>query len=228
MNAPSAHEVSLTDRRVYAVSPDGPCAPEVTSTGPHAHEVSLTDRREYEGALDGPRAHEDSSTGPREHEDSSICPRAHEVSLTGSRGTVVDRHLRVVLPAPPPWPLLADVLVASGPGPTTADRLATAHPGAAVVAVHDADRCWLRLGPGVALHALHSGTGDVVRLTLTSRHAALCSWPTWASLAHAWLVSGLPPERLAEAPGGPVAGGGGGAPETPSAATREPPGARLG
>ncbi|UUU33292.1 hypothetical protein JIX56_27450 [Streptomyces sp. CA-210063] len=94
---------------------------------------------------------------------------------------VVDEHLRVELPAPRPWPALADVLVAPGAGHDAADALAVGHPGAAVVAVHTgAGRCWLRVGP----------YGHVpIRLTLTERHAARCPWPVWASLAHARLVT---------------------------------------
>lgn len=94
----------------------------------------------------------------------------------------MDEHLRVELPAPPPWPALADVLVAPGAGNGAADELAAANPGAAVVAVHTgAGSCWLRVGPH----------GRVpLRLVLTERHAAVCPWPVWASLAYAWLVTG--------------------------------------
>ncbi|MDX3640048.1 hypothetical protein [Streptomyces sp. MB09-02B] len=98
---------------------------------------------------------------------------------------LVDEHLRVELPAPWPWPVLADVLVAPGSGDAAADALAAAHPGTAVVAVHTgptgAGRCWLRVGPH----------GRVpIRLRLTAHHAALHPWPVWASLAHTWLVTG--------------------------------------
>lgn len=121
-------------------------------------------------------------------------PWAHEVRVTlpqpGHGHLIVDEHLRVALPAPHPWPSLADVLVGPGTGHGAADALAASHPGAAVVAVHDGTRprmCRLRLGPyGI----------DAVRLTLTAGHAAMCCWDTWASLAHAWLVAGLPPEGL--------------------------------
>ncbi|MFF7394128.1 hypothetical protein ACFZAE_37515 [Streptomyces scabiei] len=94
---------------------------------------------------------------------------------------LVDEHLRVELPAPWPWPALADVLVAPGSGDAAADALAAAHPGTAVVAVHTgAGRCWLRVGPH----------GRVpIRLHLTERHAAVHPWPVWASLAHTWLVT---------------------------------------
>jgi hypothetical protein len=145
--------------------------------------------------------------------------RVHHVTvrLTPTRGIaarpLVDRHLRVVLPAPHPWPVLADVLVSPGTDASAADALAAAHPGAAVIAVHDgAGMCWLRVD-----------SGGVVRLTLTARHAALCSWPAWASLAHAWLVAGLPPAELPELaalPGAAVR-------ETATAAGHAPPGAAV-
>lgn len=115
----------------------------------------------------------------------SCAPWGRYVRVTraGAGGVaVVDEHLRVRLPAPRPWPALADVLVAPGSGDDAADVLAAAHPGSAVVAVHTgAERCWLRLGP-------HGRTP--VRLTLTGRHAALHPWPVWASLAHTWLMTG--------------------------------------
>ncbi|KUL32492.1 hypothetical protein [Streptomyces regalis] len=120
---------------------------------------------------------------------SAVAAHRVTVRLTptrpGRRPPVVDRHLRVTLPAPPPWPLLADVLVAPGPGASAADDLAAAHPGAAVVAVHqETESCWLRLGPYGHAPA---------RLILNSRHMSLCPWPTWASLAHAWLSASLAP-----------------------------------
>ncbi|MEU7580308.1 hypothetical protein AB0B50_22230 [Streptomyces sp. NPDC041068] len=81
-------------------------------------------------------------------------------------------HLRVRLPAPAPWPSLADVLLAEvaevagvaevaeaaegaeaaaateGEGPAYASELADRHPGALVVAVYSGDRCWTRCGVG--------------------------------------------------------------------------------
>ncbi|MGW0842501.1 hypothetical protein ACWD26_20515 [Streptomyces sp. NPDC002787] len=113
-------------------------------------------------------------------------PWAHYVRVTptGPAGgpPVFDEHLRVELPAPPPWPALADVLVAPGAGDSAADALAAGHPGTAVVAVHaGTGRCWLRVGP--------YGRAPI-RLLLTERHAALRPWPVWASLAHAWLMTG--------------------------------------
>lgn len=92
---------------------------------------------------------------------------------------VVDEHVRVRLPAPSPLPLLADVLVAGGDGPGSATALAARHPGALVVAVHRGPRCWLLLGGQgrpMALDARRPGT----------------PWAVWASVAHAWLVAGLP------------------------------------
>ncbi|MFE7031626.1 hypothetical protein ACFU9Y_15055 [Streptomyces sp. NPDC057621] len=111
------------------------------------------------------------------------------LALPGRDRPFVDRHLRVALPAPYPWPPLADVLLAQGAPDTTADTSAYGHPGAAVVAVHHGTRvCRLRLGP------CGSGTTRTpLTVTLTARHAALHSWPVWASLAHAWLVAHAEP-----------------------------------
>lgn len=92
---------------------------------------------------------------------------------------VVDEHVRVRLPAPSPLPLLADVLVAPGDGPRSATALAARHPGALVVAVHRGPRCWLLLG----------GAGRPVVLDGRRRGTR---WAVWASVAHAWLVAGLP------------------------------------
>ncbi|MDQ1026921.1 hypothetical protein QF035_004503 [Streptomyces umbrinus] len=129
------------------------------------------------------------------------APSVHEVEVTlalpGQDRPFVDRHLRVALPAPSPWPPLADVLLAPdapdapsggstrGTGGAAADAMAAGHPGAAVVAVHHGTRlCRLRLGP------YDSGaTRAPLSLTLTACHAALRPWPVWASLAHAWLVA---------------------------------------
>lgn len=111
-------------------------------------------------------------------------------------GPVVDRHVRVALPAPHPWPLLADVLVAPGTDGSATDTLAATHPGAAVVAVYDgSEACRLRLGP----------YGRVpVRLILGARHAAVCPWHIWASLAHAWLSAGLDTTELGSVAAGAV------------------------
>lgn len=122
---------------------------------------------------------------------SGAQPFAHRVRVTlqfpGSGRRVHDRHLRVVSPAPRPWPLLADVLVAPGEDAAAADALAAAHPGAAVAAVfRGAEKAWLRIGP--------YGSGPL--LPLGDRHSAGVGWGTWGSLAHAWLVAGLPPAAL--------------------------------
>lgn len=97
---------------------------------------------------------------------------------------VVDEHVRVRLPAPSPLPLLADVLVAGGDGPRSATALAGRHPGALVVAVHRGPRCWLLLG------------GEGRPVTLDARRTE-APWAIWASVAHAWLVAGLPVARFA-------------------------------
>jgi len=113
----------------------------------------------------------------------------------------VDEHLRVVLPTPVPvLSSLADVLLAgaetgagteasSGTDPhrQTAE-LAARHPGALVVAVHRGDGLWMRLGP------------DGLALTLRARRpAAGPPWAVWASVAHTWLVAGLPAADLGAA-----------------------------
>ncbi|MEV0223777.1 hypothetical protein [Streptomyces sp. NPDC050704] len=119
------------------------------------------------------------------------------LALPGREHPFVDRHLRVGLPAPSPWPRLADVLVApleplEQLESDTVDALAAEHPGAAVVAVHRSTRvCLLRLGPYGS---------DAVLLTLTARHAALHPWQTWASLAHAWLVAQAEAPEVPEPP----------------------------
>ncbi|WP_198535002.1 hypothetical protein [Streptomyces natalensis] len=123
---------------------------------------------------------------------------AHRVRVTlrgGGRGPVVDDHLRVGAQAPPPWPRLADVVVAAGTHAAAADGTAAAYPGAAVVAVaRDAVRCRLRLGP----YGGGYGDGyDSVLLGLHRRGPGAVSWAVWASLAHAWLVAGLPAAALA-------------------------------
>lgn len=109
----------------------------------------------------------------------------------GTGRLVVDEHLRVRLPAAHPWPSLADVLYGAGQGPGDAAELAARHPGALVVAVHRGRDCWLRLGP----------EGVVLRLTSrrTDPGAPWGGWGLRASLAHAWLVAGLPAEALRSA-----------------------------
>ena len=123
----------------------------------------------------------------------------NDVRLTFTfRGRRVrDRHLRAGPGAPCRWLALADVLV----GPVDGDRhgddcgereavataaaLARRCPGALVVAVHRGAACWLRLG-----------AGPERSLRLGVRQAAGAPWEVWASLAHAWLVSGLPVAEL--------------------------------
>ncbi|MET8180847.1 hypothetical protein [Streptomyces sp. NPDC005336] len=106
---------------------------------------------------------------------------------------VLDRHLRVGIPAPHRWRMAADVLVTSG-GPGQPAALARRHPGALVTAAYHGPDCWLRLR-----------IGGGARLRMRKRTAAPgaaapprdLSWPVWASLVHAWLVAGVPPEALA-------------------------------
>ncbi|MGW6741226.1 hypothetical protein ACWGDX_10875 [Streptomyces sp. NPDC055025] len=111
---------------------------------------------------------------------------------------VVDEHLRVGLPARGPWPLLADVLLSDCEGARSATEPCTArshlaesaecHPGALVVGVRLGSVCRLRVGPG--------GT----ELTLRApRSVPAPPWGVWASLAHTWLVAGLPWAELASA-----------------------------
>ncbi|MFF7652775.1 hypothetical protein ACFZCY_23645 [Streptomyces sp. NPDC007983] len=109
----------------------------------------------------------------------------------------VDEHLRVLLPTPmPSLSPLADVLLAGAEAGTEPRRqtaaLAARHPGALVVAVHRGLDLWMRLGP------------DGRTLTLRARCPAAgppwAVWAVWASVAHAWLVAGLPAEELGAAP----------------------------
>ncbi len=109
----------------------------------------------------------------------------------------VDEHLRVRLCAPPPMPLLADVLVAQLPSvelPSAghppreeparyAAGLADCHPGALVVAVYRGPRCWLRFG-------------GRTRLLVHQPGWPVQPWAVWASVAHAWLVAGLDPDAF--------------------------------
>ncbi|MFJ8282484.1 hypothetical protein ACIRA2_34980 [Streptomyces griseoviridis] len=120
------------------------------------------------------------------------------------REPVVDEHVRVRLceeerpeipqtPEPPEataaW---GDVLIKHGTGPRQALHLARCWPGALVVAVHDHDRCWLRLGPEEHLLELRA---DGVRRPERE-------WEFVASLAHSCLVAGLPVAVLVSAAGG--------------------------
>ncbi|MGW2327808.1 transcriptional regulator [Streptomyces sp. NPDC001700] len=138
-----------------------------------------------------------------------VTGRVHVVLLRPGSGVrvrrTVDEHLRVLLPAPvsslsslASLASLADVLLAgadvgvdagvSPPHRQTA-ALAARHPGALVVAVHRGHRLWMRLGP------------DGLALTLRARRpAARPPWAVWASVAHTWLVAGLPAEELGATP----------------------------
>ncbi|MFJ8791371.1 hypothetical protein [Streptomyces sp. NPDC102462] len=101
----------------------------------------------------------------------------------------VDEHVRVSLPAEKRWAALGDVLVGPGAGATRAAETALSHPGALVVAVHHGRRCWLRLGPdGTVLELEARGPGQPAE-----------TWGTLASLAHAWLVVGLPAAEFGSA-----------------------------
>ncbi|MEU7041604.1 transcriptional regulator [Streptomyces varsoviensis] len=105
-----------------------------------------------------------------------------------SGAQIVDEHLRVELPAPAPWPRLADVLVGKGEGERCAAELAMCHPGALVVAVYRGRDGWIRFA------------SEGCSRSLSTRRSPSPSWATWASLAHAWLLSGLPVAEFGSAP----------------------------
>ncbi|GAB2768845.1 hypothetical protein GCM10027091_00310 [Streptomyces daliensis] len=116
-----------------------------------------------------------------------------------------DLHLRADTTVPgPPLPL-ADVLVRRGGSAREAAVLRTRHPGALVVAVSSAQRCWLRLAPGVGCGHEHERgrerAAEGITLELRACPVPGLSWAAWASLAHAWLVAGLPAEGLRTATG---------------------------
>lgn len=105
------------------------------------------------------------------------------------RAWAVEEHLSVRLPAQKRWSQLADVLIEHGTGAPRAAETGASHPGALVVAVHRGSRCWMRLGVGGTVLALQAaGPGDPEE-----------SWATLASLAHAWLVAGLPAAEFGSA-----------------------------
>ncbi|MET9683012.1 hypothetical protein [Streptomyces coeruleorubidus] len=107
-------------------------------------------------------------------------------TLARDRTLAVEEHLSVRLPARKRWSQLADVLIEHGTGAPRAAETGASHPGALVVAVHDGSRCWMRLGAGGTVLALEAAVpGDPEE-----------SWGTLASLAHAWLVAGLPAEEF--------------------------------
>ncbi len=125
------------------------------------------------------------STEPRDP-----AHRVRSVLLAPASGTVtVDEHVRVRLPARarPPW--LADVLIEHGTGARRAAETAVVHPGALVVAVHHGSRCWLRFSPDGAVVELESQSAAD-----TGRPEEV--WAALASLAHTWLVAGLPIEEF--------------------------------
>lgn len=115
----------------------------------------------------------------------------------GSSATLHDEHLRVGLHAPPGRRRLADVLVGCdrgtchGAGACTAGVRSLHHPGVLVVAVPVGAGCVLRFGPA----ARAAGP-----LKLGETHRAQAPWEVWASVAHAWLVAGLPVRDLASGP----------------------------
>jgi hypothetical protein len=126
-------------------------------------------------------------------DDMSEAVRRTRIRLVHPRsGTaVVDEHLRVGLPAPARWAVLADVLHTESEGPARAAELAAGHPGALVVAVHHGPLCWIRF------------TCQGLPRTLTIHRPEAASdgqvWKILASLAHAWLGAGLPVELLGPA-----------------------------
>ncbi|WP_159043234.1 hypothetical protein [Streptomyces sp. NBRC 110028] len=130
----------------------------------------------------------------------AVASRTVDTEALASRtvaSRTVDEHLRVLLPTPvPSLAPLADVLLAGAEAGTEPRRqtaaLAARHPGALVVAVHRGLDLWMRLGP------------DGRALTLRARCPAAgppwAVWAVWASVAHAWLVAGLPAGELGAAP----------------------------
>ncbi|WP_173870671.1 hypothetical protein SALCHL_002745 [Streptomyces albus subsp. chlorinus] len=122
---------------------------------------------------------------PRDHTPPSSGGFASGGQKAADAGFVMDRHLRVRLPAPLPCPELADVVVARGGGPEAVRRLAREHPNALVAAAHMGTRCWVTLGGGT----------DAL-LELGPQQFAGLPWQTWASLLHAWRVAGLSVQEL--------------------------------
>jgi hypothetical protein len=139
----------------------------------------------------------------------------------GAAGPVRDRHLRVHSTAPHHRHRLADVLVRPGAGADAAAELAWQHPGALVIAAYQGPWCWLHLGAGMSTSTGGSlASPGSPALVLGPRQAAQLPWELWASLAHTWLVGGLPAAGLATAAARLVTA----QPADPSPACR-PPGA---
>jgi hypothetical protein len=158
----------------------------------------------------------DSWTGP------GAVSRTGSGAIPRTISRTADEHLRVVLPEPvPSLAPFADVLLAepesepepepepgigaeadtgagagaggcaggAGEGHRQTAALAARHPGALVVAVYRGRDLWMRLGP------------DGRELTLRARRAAAGPpWAVWASVAHTWLVAGLPAAALGRVP----------------------------
>ncbi|MDN3021591.1 hypothetical protein [Streptomyces sp. S.PB5] len=113
------------------------------------------------------------------------------VLLDTVTGTVsVDDHGRTRLPAPARWSQLSDVLIESGTEPARADAMALIHPGVLVTAAYQGSRCRLRIGPA----------RTVCELTASGVGRPADVWGAVASLAHAWLVAGLPAEEFGSTP----------------------------
>jgi len=110
----------------------------------------------------------------------------------------LDRHLRARARGARPWPRMADVLTAPGGRGCSRERalrelgrLRQQHPGALVTVLRYGEhRCAVRLGSGAVL-LLAPAPGAPVRALLPSSAVA--------SLLHAWLAAGIPPDALAGA-----------------------------
>ncbi|WP_420303656.1 hypothetical protein [Streptomyces sp. MAR4 CNX-425] len=107
----------------------------------------------------------------------------------GGASPEADEHLRVGLPAPAPWPRLADVLLTPGRGPADVPAVAARHPGALVVAVYRGGRCWLRCGGRV--HSLRIPDADADAGAPAPRPDSGWRWRAVASAVHAWRTAGL-------------------------------------
>ncbi|MET8943797.1 hypothetical protein ABZX30_09450 [Streptomyces sp. NPDC004542] len=129
------------------------------------------------------------SCGTRRHDPAR---RVRTVLRGPARGAVtVDEHVRVRLPARGCPALLGDVLIEHGTGAPRAAETASSHPGALVVAVHHGSRCWLRFSPDGTVLELEARTAPP--------EDSDDMWAALASLAHSWLVAGLPAAEFASA-----------------------------